>query len=84
MTGDLEALLFETDRRSNVWRCAIHGTVSKCPFAYMNCDAHDAPNLKQIFGAAMLRLRQSETEATGEKTDARNYSDGAETPTDGD
>ena len=30
-----------------VWFCAMHGTVSRCPFRWMTCEETDTPDLTQ-------------------------------------
>lgn len=44
MLGEQQSNLGVLPGGGAAWHCAMHGTVTKCPFVYMSCEETDTPD----------------------------------------
>jgi len=70
---------FETGSKA-VWHCALHGTVSRCPWLYMSCEGTDTPEeeLERTGGEFLHPPVRGEWQ--GYKNEHREWNNGTEAP----
>lgn len=61
-----------------VWHCALHGTVSNCPFAYMTCEDTDTELPGPETPAGLHLHRPARDNWQGFTNEYREWNDGAE------
>jgi len=66
MSADLQTNLAVAVGGGAGWHCAIHGTVTRCPFVYMTCDDDDLPTLTQTWANDERHVDPGNTNAAGD------------------
>jgi hypothetical protein len=59
-----QRLLVDFESEPVAFRCAIHGTVTRCPFKWMSCESSDTPDLNQILAEFDWLNQSSKTDAS--------------------
>jgi len=62
--------LVDLDPCKPVWTCAMHGTVARCPFKWMDCDA--AAEVRDSMPTLNTYAREMRRDTTSPREDTQN------------